>query len=99
MSATIESDPVLTLIIGALLGGFVSVFPAFWNAVINRGFEQEKRLATLKTKVKKLMRENAANAGPQKFEDLADELDDWLNLSGYSSAKSAQKTKLQALIY
>lgn len=72
MSATIELDPVLTLIFGTLIG---SAFPAIWNAIINRGLEQEKRLAALKTNVKRLLREKAANAGPQKFEDLADELD------------------------
>jgi hypothetical protein len=56
------------------------MFPAFWNAIINRGLEQEKRLAALKTKVKRLLREKAANAGSQKFEDLADELDELAQL-------------------
>jgi hypothetical protein len=34
----------------------------------------------LKTKVKRLLREKAANAGSQKFEDLADELDELAQL-------------------
>jgi len=42
------------------------MFPAFWNAIINRGLEQEKRLAALKTKVKRLLREKAANVDSQK---------------------------------
>ena len=92
MSATIEADPVLTLIIGTLFGGgIVCVFPALWNAAINRGFEQEKRLAVLKTKVKKLMRENAANAGPQEFEDLADELDEMAQLTWAFKRKKRRK--------
>ena len=79
MSATIEG-PVLTLILGALIGSVASAFPAVWNALINRGLEQEKRLAVLKTKVKKLLRGKAATADPQEFEDLADELDELAQL-------------------
>jgi hypothetical protein len=77
MCATIALDPVLTLILGTLIG---SALPPVWNAIINRGLEQEKRLAVLKTKIKRLLREKAANAGPQKFEDLADELDELAQL-------------------
>ena len=100
MSDTIQVDPVFLLLLTALIGGGIrSLFPALYNALINRGFEQEKRLAALKTKAKKLLRGKAANVGPQEFEDLADELDELAQL-GYSSAKRAEKTieKLQALI-
>jgi len=73
MSDTTHVDPVLLLLLKVLIsGGIGSLFPPLYNALINRGFEQEKRLAALKTKVKKLLREKAANAGPQKFEDLAE---------------------------
>jgi hypothetical protein len=81
MSDTTHVDPVLLLLLTVLISaGIGSLFPALYNALINRGFEQEKRLAALKTKVKKLLREKAANAGPQKFEDLADELDELAQL-------------------
>jgi len=94
-------DPVFLLLLTALIiSGFGSVFPAFWNAVINRDFEQEKRLAALKTKVKKLLRGKAANAGPQEFEDLADELDEMAQLIWVLKRKKRRKTiELQALIY
>ncbi|MGA8481693.1 MAG: hypothetical protein WB696_27315 [Chthoniobacterales bacterium] len=80
MSATID-DPVLTLILGALIGSVAPAFPAVWNALINRGLEQEKRLAALKTKIKRLLRPTAANAGPQIIEDLADELNEMAQLT------------------
>jgi hypothetical protein len=81
MSDTTHLDPIAFLFLTALIsGGIGSMFPAFWNAIINRGLEQEKRLAALKTKVKRLLREKAANAGSQKFEDLADELDELAQL-------------------
>ena len=100
MSATID-DPVLTLILGALIGSVASAFPTVWNALINRGLEQAKRLAALKTKIKKLLRQTAANAGPQIIEDLADELDEMAQLTGALKRKRRRKTieKLQALIY
>jgi hypothetical protein len=53
-------------------GGIGSLFPALYNALISRGLEQEKRLAALNTRVKKLLRGKAANADPQEFEDLAE---------------------------
>jgi hypothetical protein len=82
MSDTTLANPVLLLLLTALIGGGVgSVFPAIYNALMIRGLEQEKRLAALKTKVKKLLRENAANSGPQEFEDLADELDELAQLT------------------
>jgi hypothetical protein len=81
MSDTTHLDPVALLFLTALFSGAIGgMFPAFWNAIINRGLEQEKRLAALKTKVKRLLREKAANAGSQKFEDLADELDELAQL-------------------
>jgi hypothetical protein len=81
MSDTTHLDPVALLFLTALFSGANwGMFPAFWNAIINRGLEQEKRLAALKTKVKRLLREKAANAGSQKFEDLADELDELAQL-------------------
>jgi hypothetical protein len=54
---------------------------AVWNAVVSRRFEEVKHLAALKTKVKRLLREKAATAGPHKFEDLADELDELAQLT------------------
>ena len=81
MIDTTRLDPVALLLLTALIsGGIGSMFPAFWNAIINRGLEQEKRLAALKTKVKRLLREKAANVDSQKFEDLADELDELAQL-------------------
>jgi hypothetical protein len=81
MDDIVHIDPVLLLLLTALIsGGIGSLFPALYNALINRGIEQEKRLAALKTKIKKLLREQDANAGPQKFEDLADELDELAQL-------------------
>jgi len=79
-------DTIQTLLLSLLLTlliiyGIGSAFPALYNAWINRGFEQEKRLAALKTKIKRLFREKAANAGSQKLEDLADELDELAQLS------------------
>jgi hypothetical protein len=65
--------------------------PAFWNAVIKRGFEQEKRLAALKTKGKKLLRAEAINDGPQEFEDLADELDEMAQLTWALKRKKRRK--------
>jgi hypothetical protein len=92
MSDTTHVDPVFLLLLTALIiNGLGSVFPALWNAAINRGFEQEKRLAALKTKVKKLMRENAANAGPQEFEDFADELDEMAQLTWAFKRKKRRK--------
>ncbi len=90
MSATID-DPVLTLILGALIGSVASAFPAVWNALINRGLEQEKRLAALKTKIKRLLRQTAANAGPQIIEDLADELDEMAQLTWALKRKKRRK--------
>jgi hypothetical protein len=81
MSDTMHVDPVTLVILTALFSGAIGgMFPAFWSAIINRGVEQEKRLAALKTKVKRLLREEAANPGSQKFEDLADELDELAQL-------------------
>ena len=81
MSDTTHVDPVLLLLLTVLIGGGIgSLFPALYNALINRGFEQEKRLAALKTKVKKSLRGRATNADPQEFEDLADELDELAQL-------------------
>ena len=74
-------DPVTLVVLAALFSGAIGgMFPAFWSAIINRGVEQEKRLGVLKTKVKRLLREEAANPGSQKFEDLADELDELAQL-------------------
>jgi hypothetical protein len=82
MSDTTHVDPIVLLILTALIGGGVgSVFPAIYNALMIRGLEEEKRLAMLKTKVKKLLRGGAANSGPQEFEDLADELDELAQLT------------------
>ena len=81
MNDTSHLDPVVFLLLTVVISsGIGSLFPAFWNAMINRGLEQEKRLAALKTKVKRLLREKAGNAGSQKFEDLADELDELAQL-------------------
>jgi hypothetical protein len=81
MSDTTHVDPVLPLLLTVLIsGGIGSLFPALYNALISRGLEQEKRLAALKTRVKKLLRGKAANADPQEFEDLADELDELAQL-------------------
>jgi hypothetical protein len=85
-------DPVFLLLLTALIiNGFGSAFPAFWNWLFNRDFEQEKRLAALKTKVKKLLRGKAANAGPQEFEDLADELDEMAQLVWVLKRKKRRK--------
>jgi protein subunit release factor A len=73
------------------------MLPALWNAVINRGLEQEKRLAALKTKIKKLMRENAANADPQEFEGLADELDEMAQLTWALKRKKRTKNEVTSL--
>jgi hypothetical protein len=82
---------VLTLILGALIGSVASAFPAVWNALINRGLEQEKRLAALKTKIKRLLRQTAANAGPQIIEDLADELNEMAQLTWALKRKKRRK--------
>jgi hypothetical protein len=92
MSDTTHVDPVTLLLLTALIiNGFGSAFPALWNALINRGLEQEKRLAALKTKVKKLLRGKAATAGPQEFEDLADELDELAQLIWVLKRKKRKK--------
>jgi len=75
--------------------------PAFWDAVIKRGFEQEKRLAALKTKRQKAVaRESDKPMVHNNLKTSPMSLMRWLNLPGHSSAKSAEKTieKLQALL-
>ena len=45
----------------------------------------------MKTKIKKLLRQTAANAGPQIIEDLADELDEMAQLTGALKRKRRRK--------
>jgi hypothetical protein len=82
MSDITQPDFILSLFLTAVIaGGIGGMFSAVWNAVVSRRFEEVKRLAGLKTKVKRLLREKATNAGSQKFEDLADELDELAQLT------------------
>ena len=82
MSDITQPDFILSLFLTAVIGGGIGgMFSAVWNAVVSRRFEEVKRLAGLKTKVKRLLREKATNAGSQKFEDLADELDELAQLT------------------
>jgi hypothetical protein len=48
-------DAVLLLLLTALIsGGIGSLFPALYNALFNRGFEQEKRLAGVENESQKV---------------------------------------------
>ena len=82
MSDITQPDFILSLFLTAVIGGGIGgMLSAVWNAVVSRRFEEVKRLAALKTKVKRLLRDKPANAGSQKFEDLADELDELAQLT------------------
>jgi hypothetical protein len=82
MSDITQPDFILSLFLTAVIGGGIGgMFSAVWNAVVSRRFEEVKRLAALKTKVKRLLREKAANAASQKFEDPADELNELAQLT------------------
>jgi len=55
MSDTTHLDPIAFLFLTALIsGGIGSMFPAFWNAIINRGLEQEKASSRVENESQKV---------------------------------------------